>query len=240
MKKYAIPLFAAAVALAVFFYWFVSSIDGIVKKQIETVGSELTGVPVSVESVNLDLSEGKGKISGLTIENPPGYATDTAFKLNELILNIDLISIPNSEPLILKQLLIDGLETNLEIKEATSNLTEISNAIRKNTKQAEDKTQSGQDGKPITITVQELVISRSTINVIDQEKSNSQSLPSISLRNVGGEQGTTPANLAGTVVTKLISEILKEAALDMIKEAVKEKVGEITKGLLDSINKALE
>lgn len=51
-----------------------SNLDSIVKKVIETAGTEVAGVKVSVGDVKISLSEGKATIAGLTVANPPGFS----------------------------------------------------------------------------------------------------------------------------------------------------------------------
>ena len=240
MKKLAIP-FVILVAIGVIaVYWLSSNIDRIVKEQIETVGSELTGVTVTVEQVKIHLGEGAGKITGLVVSNPAGYITDHAFKLTELKLDLGLLSLARANPLVVEKLVVDSLEANLELKESTTNLTEISQAIQNNTEQAEEKTQSNEDGEPVTLGIQDLLISGVTLTISDEKKTTSRTLPTISMQNIGGDAGAAPARVSAIVLTKLVAEILKEAAVERLKKTMGDKIEGLTNELLDSLNNALD
>ena len=72
MKKTLIGGAAVVLLLAVAIVWLLGSLDEIVKDQIEVIGSELTGVPVRVGSVDIDVQAGAGQIRRLRIGNPQG------------------------------------------------------------------------------------------------------------------------------------------------------------------------
>ena len=238
MKTALKVILVLVVLVAAGLYWFLSSLDGIVKEQIEVVGSELTGVPVAVESVKLDLKNGAGQIAGLSVGNPDGYRSSNAFQMNQLRLGIDLKSLAG-EPIILNELVIDAPLVNLEIKGNSSNLKDIADAIKGNAGPAEEKTAAGESGKPPLIVIRRLLIKGVTFALTGSSKASSGTLPTIELSDIGGSEGTTPARIAALIFTKLIAEILKESAVSKIEDAVDEKVDELKGGLMDNLKKAL-
>ena len=89
--KTLIGLFAAIVlVIGIGIYLLVSNLDEIVKTVIERAGSEVTGVAVSVASVEIDLRGGAGAINGLRIDNPDGFNSDYAMQLGRAALKINL------------------------------------------------------------------------------------------------------------------------------------------------------
>lgn len=239
MKKIAIGVVAIVVVIGVAATWLLNSLDGIVKNQIEAIGSELTGVPVTVTSVNIDIGKGIGTIAGLKIANPDGYNTDAALNLNMLRLDLDLSSLAGS-PLVLEKLVIDSLEGNLELREGSTNLSEIVANIQSDNGEAEKKTDETESGEPLKLSINELLISNAKITVTDKDVTEVKTIPTISLADVGGKNGGTPAQVSGVIVSTLISEILKEAAAQRLMKTVGDSVDEMAKGLLNSLNKALE
>ena len=239
MKKIAIALIAVVAVIGIAVSWLLGSLDGIVKNQIESIGSELTGVLVTVESVKIDLGKGLGTIAGLKIANPDGYNTDAALTLNVLSLNLDLGSL-SGDPLILEKLVIESLEGNLELRDGSTNLSEIVANIQADDGEAEKKTEETESGKPLKLSINELLISNAKITVTDKDVAEVKTLPTITLSDVGGEKGGTPAQVSGVIVSTLISEILKEAAAERLMKTVGDSVDEMAKGLMDSLNKALE
>lgn len=110
-------IIGASVLLAVIvgglFYLF-SSIDGIVKTVIERVGTQVTGVKVSVGSVAIRLSEGKAAIKGLTIANPPGFSANPAIKFGEVAVTLDTGSL-NRNPIVISEILVATPAVALEV-----------------------------------------------------------------------------------------------------------------------------
>ena len=52
------------------FFLLTSGLNAAVKSGVETVGSQATETPVTLEEVDLSLFSGKGEIRGFTIDNP--------------------------------------------------------------------------------------------------------------------------------------------------------------------------
>ncbi|MGH8671704.1 MAG: hypothetical protein ACREUA_06675, partial [Burkholderiales bacterium] len=71
-----VALLIGAVAL-----WLYSSLDSLIEKAIERYGSEITGVSVTVGSVNVSPTDGIGEVAGLRLGNPKGFATERALRM---------------------------------------------------------------------------------------------------------------------------------------------------------------
>ena len=239
MKKILVALALLVVVIAGGIAWFLQNLDGIVKNQIETVGSELLGVAVSVDTVSISLRAGSGTITGLTVANPPGYVTDSALRLGTLHLQIDTASL-GGNPLVLKKLAVDSLAGNLELRDDDANLIEISRSIQDNTATAEEATEPTDTGEPMRLGIEKLLIANTTISVKAGDEVSSKTLPTISLDDVGGAEGASPASVAGTIVNALIAEILKHAAAERLEKTVEDVLKNTTRGLLDSLNRALQ
>jgi len=240
MKKVLTILGGIIVVIEVAIYILIGSLDGIVKGQIEKVGSELTGVAVTVDDVKINLTDGSGQITGLTIANPVGYSANPAFRLGTLKLGINIASLAKAQPIILNTLVIESMDTNLELRSDTSNLNTISENVSNNSESAEQQTTETEEGKPLLLSIRKLFINNVNISINNGEKTSSEKLPTIELANVGGEEGSAPAGIASAILTKLVTEILKEAAADQLMKKVNEAVGGATKSLMDSLNKAFQ
>ena len=94
MKKVILGLALVIIfAIAGGVYYVLSNLDALVKEAIETHGSQATQTAVRVDKVKIDLSNGAGAITGLTIANPGGFAMPYAFSLGEIRAGIDLQSL---------------------------------------------------------------------------------------------------------------------------------------------------
>jgi hypothetical protein len=143
-----------------------------VEKKIESAGSELTGVPVQVERVELKLMRGMGEIAGLTVANPAGYEAEYAFQMDLSRLNLGVFSLLlGVKTIILDELVIDSPVVNFERNaQGGSNLKEISDNVRENIDRADQKlveekpTTDKSPKEPIRIAVRKLVIKGVTFN----------------------------------------------------------------------------
>ena len=117
MKKALLFIVVLLVAAGGGAYWFLTSgvINDEVKKQIEVQGSALTRQNVGVGLVDINLLEGAGRISGLTVSNPAGYKQPNVFSLGDIALKIDVASL-TEEPYVIDSLLISNPEVFVEVK----------------------------------------------------------------------------------------------------------------------------
>jgi hypothetical protein len=237
MKKLWIGLAVVGLAIVVAVIWLLGSLDRIVENQIESIGTGLTGVPVRVGSVGIDLKSGTGQIGDLRIGNPEGYETADAFEMSLLRLDIDLDSL-GKRPLVLDELIIDSPVVNLEINQrGGSNLKEILDNMSKNGQQADARAETEESGQPIRITIRKLVIQGVTFtesNPLEQGEPRSGTLPAIERTNVGGSEGATPAQIGKIIVGDLGAQIVAQAARKRMTDIIDEK----TRGLRESIEDA--
>lgn len=87
-------------------WWLLFSLDGLVKQAIERWGPEITGVPVKVASVRIEVAEGRGTIRGLEVGNPKGFQAPHALKLGEMRLALDPASVTRDVVVIREVLLV--------------------------------------------------------------------------------------------------------------------------------------
>jgi hypothetical protein len=240
MKKALIGVAVVVLLVMVAAVWLLGSLDKIVKNQIEVIGTELTGVPVKVGSVGIDIKNGAGQIRRLRIDNPDGYAAANAFDMSLLRLDIDLTSL-GKQPLVLDELIIDSAVVNMEInQQGRSNLKEILDNVSKNGQQADAKAETGDSGKPMRIAIRKLRIEGVTFtesNPLEQGEPRSGTLPTIEKANVGGSDGETPAGIGKLIIGELGGQIIKQAAKKKMTDVIEEKTGGILEGIGGALRK---
>ncbi|MDH4185667.1 MAG: hypothetical protein OEV08_01600 [Nitrospira sp.] len=74
-------------------WWLYSSLDSQVASAIRTYGPKITGVPVSLTSVHIDLADGSAALRGLVVGNPPNFKTNHALSLGEISMKLDIGSL---------------------------------------------------------------------------------------------------------------------------------------------------
>ena len=61
-------------------------LNGIVRKGIETVGTQAAKVEVKLEDVGVSVFTGKGALRGLQVANPEGYRAPAAVKVGQALV----------------------------------------------------------------------------------------------------------------------------------------------------------
>ena len=239
MKKLLISFVVLVAVAGVALVILVGNLDTIINGAIEGIGSELLGVPVTVQSVELDLKTGSGQISGLTIANPAGYTATNAFKMDTVRLGLDIGSL-QKQPLIINELTVVNPIVELEAKEdGNSNLRTLLDNIKKNSEQTDEKAAEQQPKsedavphEPAKLRFKRLSITGVTVNAVVPGKDPATLvLPDVAMENVGGTEGLTPAKVGSLIIGNIIGQSLKAS----LKKEMTEYVEEATRGMIEKL-----
>lgn len=223
MKKFILPLLAVAlVALAVAAFYLMRNLGSIVETRIESTGTDMLGRPVEVGSVEIDLGAGAGEIRNLTLANPEGYTDPYAFSMDLIRLGIDISSLGGS-PKRLDELVIESPAVSLEVKEdLQSNLGELAARLKREIEARPDKPEPAEEEPAdIRLAVDRLRVAGVNLTLRHPELEDGPkqiTLPDIELRDLGGEEGVTGAELGLEIVEAVIREGLKRTAEAEIRE----------------------
>ncbi|TAN61296.1 MAG: hypothetical protein EPN20_12660 [Magnetospirillum sp.] len=227
-----------------------SSLDSIVKKIIEDVGTQVAGVKVSVGGVKISLSEGKASISGLSVANPPGFSADPAFKLGEISVTLDTGSL-NKNPIVVKDVLVGAPAVSYELGAGGSNL----DAIQKNVqafsakhaggKPAEQPVKASDKSEEKKVVIDRLAITGGQVKLAAggiPGANTTAKLGDIVLKDIGKESGGASATqVAQKVMDSLVNGAIKAATSfgnvlgtvgDKAKALIPGDAGSAVKGLL--------
>jgi hypothetical protein len=204
-------------------WWFLQSLDGLVKRAIHRWGPEITGVSVKVDSVKIEVAAGKGAIRGLVIGNPRGYEAPHALKVGELSLTLDAASLTR-DVIVLKELTIASPDVVYERGPGGDNLS----VIQKNVdawvaKNAGPKQADAGPGKKFVIENLYLRNGRARFGT-----TASAAVPDLHLRDVGKKtNGATAGEIVKQVWGALARSVtsLAARALGAVKDGAK-AVGE--------------
>jgi len=208
MKKFLIGVTGLifVVAGGLFFVW--SSLDGIVKGAIETYGSEATKTAVRVGDVNITLEAGEGKVTGLRVGNPEGFADKNIFELGMISTRIDTATVTQN-PVIIDEIIIRSPVVYYEInKSGVSNV----DMLKKNLGQTGGGNASkGSGGEGVKMIIRKLVVEggKASVKVAALgNKEQSVSLPRILLTDVGKKSGgATAAEVARILSARLLKNV---------------------------------
>ena len=250
MKKIALGAFLVLLLTIGFgVYYLLSNLDGIVKTAIERYGSQATQTTVRVKSVQIVLKDGSGAIRGVTVGNPQGFVTKQAFSLGEIATQIDLKSL-SEDVIVIEHITVRAPEVFFELNaKGKNNLGELRQNLSSGASGAPASASSGKSSKSETkLIIRKLLFVDGDIHasVVPLNKDYELKLPKIELKNLGGKNGATPAQIADQVL-----KILTDRALDEVKKkgidqykvqlegevnkrlgSEKEKIGDKLKGVL--------
>ena len=244
MKKLLVGIGLVVVLLvAVVGYLFVN-INSVAKDGVELAGSDVLGVEVTVESVNISFLDGQGTIKGLTVANPPGYEMPHAITVDELSVNIDPRSI-GSDKIHIEKILIEGPAITYEGSLKDSNIKKLQEAAESRTGSAgESSSETGSDSTNLQIDLLKISNAKIGVHLSLLSEPLSMVMPSLELTDVGKDSSADAAEVVRQVLKALNKELLPLIQANMgdvgekIKEAGKklgdelgEKLGSKLKGL---------
>lgn len=235
---------AAIAVLAIVVFIGLKNLNSLVEMAIESVGSNVTQTPVSVEMVNLEVTKGRGEIRGLTVENPPGYNTEHALDLGTIVLQIEPASLAE-RVIVINELSIDGSKLTAEHKGiADINLQQLYENINANSKKPAAEPQPTTAGPDLRFMLEKVSFTNLSLDLISEEYgSRALTMADIQLNNLGNKQeGLTAEELANALLKpvvdaarKKVNDELKDKAKDKLQDKLNEKLSEEDKEKLDSL-----
>jgi hypothetical protein len=220
-------------------WWFLSSLDHLVKGALERYGPQVLGVSVAVGAVEISTQNGRGVIRDVTLGNPSGYAGAHALKVAEVALALDASTL-GSDVVVIREISLVAPAIQYELAGGTANLEVIQKNIERYLAAA-----GGQGGKSGTAPGKErrYIIHEANIRNAQVHVSNPLmkgggldfTLPDLTLRRIGGGEqggaGVTGGEAAGIITQALLTRIAAKAltggqllergvdgALDLLKE----------------------
>lgn len=233
-----------------------TGLNGAIKAVVESVGSRATGTPVTLTLADVSLSSGSGRLKGLVVGNPKGYATSSAFELGDIQIVLDTSTVM-SDVVVIKSVVIEAPQVTYEVGPGGSNVGIIQanvDALRKSFGGGDDPKKperTGQDGEKADrkadaktagrrFIIKDLQMRAGRVDVsatVLGGRKIGATLGAIHLTDIGtAEGGATTAEIA----TRILSA-LSETSIDSVKslsipelkasyESVR-KLGDTLKGL---------
>ena len=233
----------AVVVIGVFVVF--QNLDGIIKKVIEDVGSEVTGTAVRVSSVKFTLKEGRGEIYGLTIANPPGYQSNNLFAMDEVAVQVQPRSL-TGPVIVINEVRVDGARLTAEQKGTTTNVNELLDKLKAGSGQDEPAESAGPTDLRLMMEQFAFINSAGTVKT-QQFGERELKIPDVRMSNLGDKStGLTPDQLAREMLSALmkqmekavgnyLEDMAKEAAQKEINKRLDENIGEENRKKLEGL-----
>lgn len=238
------------VGAAIFFLY--SNLDSLVKTAVEEIGTQATGAKVSLSSVELSPTDGKGSMRGLVVGNPSGFKTDHAVQLGEISVSVDVATL-TEDTIVVKEVVIGGPEVIYEMGGEGSNLDTIKSNVESFAQSAggggSGGSGSSESGSEKKIIIEDLYIRDGKVSVSAPflgGKSLGAPLPDIHLEDVGKDEGgASPAEIAAQITDAITGSAGKAVGsigelAGKITGGVAGAASAITKGAASGVEKGAE
>jgi len=182
--------------------------DLLIKHAVEKGGTFLVGTPVKVGYFSSSLI-GKVHIKNLTVGNPEGYNNPHAFKLGEVRVHLNIPSL-FTDKIEVKEVYVEGVNVDYELKFGRSNLGEIQNNLERfqPEKKDDDKDEPEEDDAAQKQAVIRLLkVENTSLSFSNSALGTTVALPlpGLNLENLGDGKpiGETVNDLFGLIFTSV-------------------------------------
>lgn len=210
MRKALVAL-AVLAAIAIAAAWLAFNyLDVIVKVALEHWGPDVAGVSVKVDEVQISPQDGRGRITGLEIGNPPGFAAPRAARFGEIRVALDPATV-TSDVIVVRALVIEAPQLAYERGDKSTNLDVIQKSIEAYAKR------SGSGGTKATVgpgvkrkfIVERLEIRKGRVTMTSRSLRGQGvgfDLPDMVLRDVGKREGGVTASQVAALVASTLQQ----------------------------------
>ena len=244
MKKWILRIvLASAVVAAIAVFAVFYFLNDLVKGGVEKVGPQLTKGEMRLAKANISPFSGKAQLTGLFVGNPQGWKTESAIKVGDVQVALDVRS-ALSDVVTIESILIEAPEITYEGGLGGSNIGKILENIEAfagggggEKPAAESSSASSKKFKVKDIQIRGAKVHLSTAGL--GGKAVTVPLADLRLQNIGTDgSGVTAAQLSRDILKPLLASITKAAA-----EAATNVGGQLkdaTKGTTDQLDKTTE
>lgn len=225
--------------------YVVMNSGALLERAVESYGGQYLGAPVEVAEATVSLSDGSAAISGLVIENPPGFTGPPAFRLDNIAMVLDTDQL-SRDLVVLREITIDGADVTALVEGRESNLGAIMEHLNAQIA-AEEQAEEGDEVKLI-IDRLDFTGARASVesDVLGQ---GSVDIPDVHLTDVGRDSGgATVGEVLKQVLEPMIRAVTRrlleqgvdlEGARERIEQNVRERADEAVGGGLDRLRNAV-
>lgn len=218
----------ALVVIGAAIYYFLTSVDEIVARAIESNGSAVTGTRVSVSGVSISLREAKGSIRGLRVANPEGFSGD-AVSLRHIAITIDPASLVSRDPLVLTAIRVQDPSVNVVLDaRGRNNLQVMQDHVKKYRRSGETELENPSN----RIRIGELEIGAAKLHADASAiggKNYDTTLAPVNRSGIGGRSGAPPGEIANLIVRAFVGEmveaVVRTEAQHQIDTLIEKKLG---------------
>ncbi|MHC4525935.1 MAG: AsmA family protein, partial [Planctomycetota bacterium] len=201
------------------------NLNAIVKGVIEKVGTDVTGVSVTVGAVDIKISEGSAAIKNLSVANPAGFSAEPMLDFGELAVKLDV------KGKIIKHVKVASPHILFEQKGTSSNFQTLQKNMAsdepKEEKPAEEPAPA-EEGEPAIIQIDLIEITDAQVNVVSDKlpEPKNITIKLIKIENLKGTGEEIGKQLMGQLTSQIIKEVSGQALKGELDKAIDKSLGE--------------
>lgn len=175
---------------------------------VEKGGTHALGVETRLASADVGVFAGHFGLSGLSMDNPPGFEADHFLDLDDTSVDVKMGTLAGDK-IVIPRVLISGVMLVLERNASGTNYNVILEHVKSMSGPQTDEPGKEESGAGPDLLIEEIVLRdiRSEVRMFvigDERRTIPIALPEITIRNLGGENGAK----VDVVYSKLIEELL--------------------------------
>ena len=189
--------------------------DRALRVAIETVGTKVLKVPVTLEKISFSIMKGTVDMENLVVANPEGYEHPNLLELGHLNVQADIRSFL-SDTATIKNITLDDTTVVIEQKGMTNNIQTVLDSLPAPAEK-EDKPAPAEKPEKDAKAEKKLVIDNLTITNIKvkadllplpgRATTVSLTVPTITMKDIGKGEKVTPADLISKIFTAIVEGI---------------------------------
>jgi hypothetical protein len=196
-------------------FGFLFYLDGIAQAAIERGSTYALGVDTTIDSARIGLVSGSFRVAGLEVANPPGFEDPRFLQVNKARLDLQTSSL-RTPTVIVPLFAIDGLEVDLDKQRGKANYEVILDNLAKFESEEPEPAPEADASPGKRFVIQEVVIRDLLAHVRVVERGGVPQVdllvPEVRLRDPGGGQAMTPAQVTNLLVKTVLASIAKAGA----------------------------
>lgn len=212
MKKF---LIIVLLILVVLFGGLFLFLDKAIKSAVLTIGPEMLGTKVELESVNVSLLSGGFALKGFKIANPEGFdQTVPLAAIDDMRAGVGIFSLL-SDTIVVKEFVLNGAQFSFEQKSvigSKNNIGVLMDNISKYAGASEKKPAAAEEAKPAKqkkIILHYVKVAGIKVTVVVAGTAQSLTLPDIEIKNIGvAEGGVTPVQATTQITVQIFQGVL--------------------------------
>ena len=198
-------------------FWLSVRGSTLIREAVHEYGSPIVGADIRLSGLGFSPLDGEARLEGLVIGNPEGFSDADAVRVERVVLVLAPLSLFSS-PVHIESLAISKPEIRIEPGPGGLNLDRLRMNVSAYMASLGDEEAAPSETRlridRLAISGARLVVGGGAIGFSDQ----ALALPDIRLRDIGGEAGALPADVAAALLDAVLPQIRKALASEAGRE----------------------